>query len=82
MQNLADDTVQQITIVRDDQHSASISRQEALKPGQPLEVQVVGRLVQQQQLRLRKQSPYKREHVLLTARQRADQLFAATRQPQ
>ena len=49
--------VQEITVVADHQHGAPVAVQVFLEPGNALQVQVVGRFVQQQQIRFRQQQP-------------------------
>ena len=49
--------VQEIPVVADHQHGPAVAVQVFLQPGDAFQVQVVGRFVQQQQVRLRKQHP-------------------------
>ena len=57
LDNAADKLVQELAIVRDDQDRAGVALQILLEPEQRFEVEVVGRLVQQQQVRLLRQQP-------------------------
>ena len=55
MQDLVDRGVEQVAIVADDDHGARIVRQMILEPQRAFEVEIVGRLVQQQQIGRREQ---------------------------
>ena len=44
------DPIEQVAIMADDDQSAPIGGQPVLEPGNPLEIEVVGRLVEDQQL--------------------------------
>jgi len=55
--NAADDLVEELAVVRNDEDRARITLEIFLEPEQRLEVEVVGRLVQQQQIRLLRQQP-------------------------
>ena len=46
------DAVEEFTVVRDGQNCARVVAQLILKPAQCLEVQVIGRLIEHQQIRL------------------------------
>ena len=67
--------------MRDGDDGARIFVQEVFQPGDRLGVEVVGRFVEQQHIRLRQQQPAQRHAALLAARQRAD-LRIPRRQPQ
>ena len=53
----ADKLVEELAVVRDDENRAGIALQILLEPEQRLQVEMVGRLVQQQQVRLLRQQP-------------------------
>ena len=55
MQDLVDRRVEQVAIMADDDHGARIVRQMIFEPQRALEVEIVGRLVQQQQVGRREQ---------------------------
>ena len=55
MEDAVDGAVQQATVVADQDQRAGIGLEIALQPDRGLQVQVVGRLVEQQQVRLREQ---------------------------
>ena len=57
LDDAADKLVQELAIVRDDQNRAGVAFQILLEPEQRFEVEVIGRLVQQQQVRLLRQQP-------------------------
>ena len=48
VQDRVDRPVQQVAVVADDEHGVRVAREEALEPDRALEVEVVGRLVEQQ----------------------------------
>ena len=48
-------TVQKVTVVRDDDHGAVAGHQNVFQPADGVDVQVVGGLIQQQYVRVRKQ---------------------------
>ena len=50
MQNLIDGRVEQVAVVADDDDRARVVRKVVFQPERPFEVEVVGRLVQQQQV--------------------------------
>ena len=56
----------------DRHHGARIVMQETFEPGDGFGVEMVGRLVEQQQIRLAQQQPAKRHPAALAARQRCD----------
>ncbi len=53
VQDLADGAVEEVAVVAHKKHRAGVSLQEALQPDRRFQVQVIGRLVQQQQVGLR-----------------------------
>ena len=55
MHDRVDRAVEQVAVVRDQQHGMRIFRDIVLQPQRAFEVEIVGRLVEQQQVRLRKQ---------------------------
>ena len=55
MKDRADRAVEQVAIVADDQDGVGVAAQIAFEPDRPFEVEIVGRLVEQQQLGLEKQ---------------------------
>ena len=55
MQDLVYRGVQQITVVADDNHGARIIGQVVLEPERSFEIEIVGRLIQQQKVGSRKQ---------------------------
>ena len=69
------DMVEKVTVVRDDQHAAAVGGQIVFKPGERLHVQVVGRLIQQQQIGLLQQQPRQAQTRLLTAGEGIDVLI-------
>ncbi len=64
--------VEEVAIVGHRHHGAGVARQELLQPFDGLGVQVVGRFVEQQHVRLLQQQPAQRHAALFAARQRAD----------
>ncbi len=81
LENPAGDVVEEIPIVRDGDDGARIVLQEPLEPGDRLGVEMVGRLVEQQQIRRLQQQPAERHAAPLAARQRRD-VGVRRRQPQ
>ena len=69
LENPAGDVVEEIAVVGDDQDGAGIIAQMAFEPHHRLGVEVVGRLVEQQQFRLLEQQPAKRDPAPLAAGQ-------------
>ena len=63
--------VEEIAVVGDRHHGALVVLQEAFEPGHRLGVEVVGGLVEQQQIGLREQQPAERHPAALAARERA-----------
>ena len=55
-QDLIDGVVQQVAVVADDHHGVGIARQMILQPQRAFEIEIVGRLVEQQQIGLGEQS--------------------------
>ena len=55
VQDRPDRAVQQVAVVADDQHGVRVAREEGLEPDRALEVEVVGRLVEQQHVGPREQ---------------------------
>ena len=72
LQDPAGDVVEEVAVVGHDHHRAGVVVQRVLQPGDAFGVQVVGRLVQQQQVRLLQQQPAQRDAAPLAARQRGD----------
>ena len=68
----ADQAVQELAVVRGHHERALEGAQEALEPEDRLEVEVVGRLVEQQRVGLHDQDPRERDAHLPAARERAD----------
>ena len=64
--------VEEVAVVRDRDDGAREVVQEVLEPGDRLGVEVVGRLVEQQQIRGAQQQPAEGDAAPLTARQRGD----------
>ena len=55
MQDRADRAVQQVAVVADDEHGVRIAGEEVLEPDRAFEVEIVGRLVQQQDVGAREE---------------------------
>ena len=68
LENPIDDLIEEVAIVCDQNHASRILLEIPLEPSDRLGVEVVGRLVQQQQVRLFEQQPTKRDATLLAAR--------------
>ena len=66
----AGDVVQEVAVMGHDHHGAGVIVQRVLQPGDAFRVQMVGRLVQQQQVGLFQQQLAQRDPPLLAARQR------------
>ena len=60
VQDTTDGTVQQTTVVADDDHRMRVFRQVVFQPQRAFKIKVVGRFVQQQQIRLREQNARQR----------------------
>ena len=71
-ENPAGDVVEEVAVVGDDQDRAGILAQMAFEPVDRLGVEMVGRLVEQQQFGLFEQQPAQRDAAALAARQRVD----------
>ena len=67
--------VEEVAIVRHRDHGAGKALQELLEPLHALGVEVVGRLVEQQQVGLRQQQPAERDAALLAAGEHVDLLL-------
>ena len=72
LQNPLGDVVEEVAIVRDGHDRALVFLQEALEPGDRFGVEVVGRLVEQQQVGRLEQQPAQRDAAPLAARQLRD----------
>src|SRR3954447_12760316 len=66
------DVVEEVAVVRDGHDRALVVREEALEPEHRLGVEVVRRLVQEQQVRRREEQPAERDPAPLAARERLD----------
>ena len=55
LENPAGDVIEEIAVVGDDQNRAGIVAQMALEPGHRLGIEMVGRLVEEKEIRLRQQ---------------------------
>ena len=66
------DVVEEVAVVRDGDDGARVLGEEALEPGDRLGVEVVGRLVEEQQVRRLEQQPAERDAAPLAARERLD----------
>ena len=75
-QNPAGDVVQEVAVVGDGDHRARILLEMVLQPRHGLGVQVVGRLVEQQDVGLLQQEPAQGHAPLLAAGENADQRIA------
>ena len=72
LEDPAGDVVEEVAIVRDGDDGARVVLEEALEPGDRLGVEMVGRLVEQQQVRRLQQQAAERDAAPLAARQRRD----------
>ena len=72
LQDPLGDIVEKIAIVRDRDHRARILLQEMLQPGHRFGIQVIGRLIEQQHVRLGQQQAAQSDAPLLAARKLAD----------
>ncbi len=70
LEHVGDRPVQEGAVVRHDDHAASSPRHQLLQPRQPVEVEIVRRLVQQRDVEARQQDRRQRHPRLLAARQR------------
>ena len=69
LENPAGDVVEEVAIVRDRDDRAFVFLEEVLEPGDRLGVEMVGRLVEQQQVRRLQQQPAQRDAAPLAARE-------------
>ena len=67
-----DHAVQEVAVVRDDDHRAVVGGEEVLEPGERLEVEVVGGLVEQQEIRTQQEEPGQRRPHAPAARELAE----------
>ena len=81
LENPAGDVVEEVPVVRDGDDRARVVLQKALEPGDRFGVEVVGRLVEQQQIGRLQQQPAQRDAAALAARERRD-VSVGRRQPQ
>ena len=65
-------TVEKMSIVRDENHRYGRGTQHVLQPFDSLDVKMIGRLVEQQYIRQRRQCLRQRQPLFLPAGQRAD----------
>ena len=72
LEDPAGDVVEEIAVVGDDQDRARIALEVAFEPGDGLGVEVIGRLVEQQQVGRFEQEPAQRDAPLLAARELVD----------
>ena len=63
--------IEKLAIMRNDQHRAAIAAHKAFQPLQRLHVEVVGRLIEQQQIRLAQQQRRQAQAGFLAAAERA-----------
>ena len=64
--------VEERAVVADDEHGAAVVAQPALEPGDGVEVEVVGRLVEQEHVRLLREDDAEPQPPALAARERRD----------
>ncbi len=81
LEDPAGDVVEEVAVVRDGDDGALVLRKEALQPEHRLGVEMVRRLVEQQQVGRLQEQPAERDAPTLSARERAD-LTVAFREPQ
>ena len=81
LEDPAGDVVEEVPVVRHRDDGALVVREEALEPCDRLRVEMVRRLVEQQQVGRREQQPAERDAAPLAAGQRGD-VAVAFRQPQ
>ena len=72
LEDPAGDVVEEVAVVGDDQDGAGVIAQVALQPGDAFGVEMVGRLVEQQQLGLLQQQPAERDAAALAAGELGD----------
>jgi hypothetical protein len=77
LEDAGGDVVEEAAVVGDEQHRAAVFAQQAFQPLDRGEVQVIGRLVQQQHVRARHQRHRQRDPLLHPAGQRAHLRIAA-----
>ena len=70
LQDPAGDVVEEVAVVGDGDHGAGVVGEEVLQPGDRLGVEVVGGLVEQQQVRALEEQPAERHPAALAARER------------
>ena len=73
------DVLEEVAIVRDEDHRAGEGAQEFLQPRDGRGVEMIGRLVEQQQVRLPGERAAERHAALLAARERADRCIERRR---
>ena len=76
LENPAGDIVEEVAVVGDDQHGAGEFAQMLFEPGHGFGVEMVGRLVEQQQVGLAQQQRAERHAALLAARELVDRGIA------
>ena len=72
LEDPAGDVVEEVAVVGDDQDRAGIVAQMAFEPRHGFRIEMVGRLVEQQQVRLVEQQPAQRDAAALAARELGD----------
>ena len=73
------DAVEKFAVVRDDEHGGGLAPQPGFEPDDRVEVEVVRRLVEQQQIGRAEQRPRQRQPVAPTARERRDRAVRVAR---
>ena len=81
-QRLRDDVVEEAPVVAHQQQRAAVALQRVLEELERLDVEVVGRLVEHQQVRGLREEPREQQAVALAARQRLDRRLRALRREQ
>src|SRR5437773_6808889 len=81
LEDPAGGVVEEVAVVRHRDDAAVVAGERALQPRDRIGVEVVRRLVQQQQVRVRQKQPAERDATALAARERSHVLFGG-RQPQ
>ena len=66
------DAIEEIAVVRDEEARAGVAREEVLEPLDALGVEMVGRLVEDEEIRPREQRAAERDAPLFAAAERAD----------
>ena len=69
--DLVDTLVEQIAVVRDDHHRAAVRPHQTFEPLLGVQIEVIVRLVQQQNIRLLDHQPHQRHQLFLPAAQRS-----------